>query len=618
MLLNINQSVQSYITSRFFPAIFICLLTIFSFILTPGYESFTSDQTLFLPPLYHTLDSSLFPNDLEAFKVMHADRTLLIPFLAFLITKGSDLIWLLFILTIASRIIFFTALYFIAYHISQKHIIALVTTLFFVTPFWIPGTGHTTMDAGFSYHSIALPLALSAVALLLREKYLYSLALSVIGFIIHPITTVPFLLFQYAYIIKDIWQKKRDRFPIWIDITSLVTAAIALAVFVLFFAHAAGNFFLTIDEQWKLLARTRNSPAFFAFWDKSSFLSLGLWVLFGSTLYTMAKQFLEQRLRFLFFLSLAVPLFLLGAALVGEYTSWYGLLKINLQRGIILFTLWIPLLLALYVFHYDSTRTHSLYRNGLLFAIMGWFFWKESFVFLREQMLIFIPPLLVLCWGTRMPFLATRERLRTAISLCLFFLLIGLSAARSFLYADYNSLIIFIFITITSFLVAYLFQRYPTYKERFLQHGLVIACLILVSAIMVHASSFTIYPPFSYNTEYQEACGWIMHNTSTDSIFIVEPFISKEPDEFRLACFRPIFTTFKEGGIVPYDENRQHAFEWKHKYDLAYALQNNLLLIENIKKEYRVDYIFSENPLSLPAYYPLVYSNKTYYVYDIR
>ena len=69
---------------------------------------------------------------------------------------------------------------------------------------------------------------------------------------------------------------------------------------------------------------------------------------------------------------------------------------------------------------------------------------------------------------------------------------------------------------------------------------------------------------------------------------------------------------------MPYDKNRYVAFEWKRKYDLIYTLRDNPALIEQLTKSYLIDYIFSQHPISFPARYPLVYSNNTYYIYDVR
>lgn len=616
MLSSIDNYIKSAIEWRYFPVLFILLLSAFSLIVTPGYESFTSDQALFLPPLYHLLDQTLFPDDVRWWNEMFTNQTFLTDFLAFFVQHGMNIFWTLFTLTALSRVLFFTALYFIVRGLAGSRGIALITLLFFLTPFWVPGTGHTTIENAFSYRAITLPLGLTATAFILRNRYLLASAPLVLGFMIHPITALPFLLFYYGMIGKEMWLQKLDLLRLKNEIAAFLITTTALGLFTLLYSSgAAENFFIVIDDQWKALAHPRNSPAFFAFWDKNSYLSLAAWILLGVTFYQKAKQQLTPLARFVYVLTMSIPLFFLGVAAVGEYTAWHGLLKLNFQRGIFFFNIFIPIFIAAYTFRDDIQNRTSLEERWLLFSIIAWFFWKENFVFLREQMLLFIPSLLILFAGKHSPPLANRERLRAILAVGALFLLSGAAANRAIFYADYLSFGIFILIMIVGFLAAMYFQV-PSRKEYCLQYGIGAAILLLTAGMSARAPSFTIYPHFHYNAAYQEACRWVENHTTRDSVFIVEPFISDPPEEFRLACFRSIFTTFKDGGIIPYNPSRQDAFDWKRRYDLIYAIRGNWNTIETIKQSYRVDYIFSEE--ELPIHFPLAFSNNKYHIYDIR
>src|SRR3989338_3119667 len=111
MLSNTNTKLKSLINEWYFTPLFIVAITIFSLIVTPGYQVFVADQPVFLPSLFNKLDQSLFQNDLVWYKIQFAESTLFIDFLAFFIKLGVDIFWLLFILSAISQIEFFFPLF---------------------------------------------------------------------------------------------------------------------------------------------------------------------------------------------------------------------------------------------------------------------------------------------------------------------------------------------------------------------------------------------------------------------------------------------------------------------------------------------------------------------------
>ena len=89
MLLSTKQKIL-------YPAFFIVAAVFFSFLVSPGYQSFVSDQTIFIPLVYRALDPALFPNDLSWFEVMHTKRTLMTDFILLFVRGGIDIFWVLF------------------------------------------------------------------------------------------------------------------------------------------------------------------------------------------------------------------------------------------------------------------------------------------------------------------------------------------------------------------------------------------------------------------------------------------------------------------------------------------------------------------------------------------
>lgn len=604
--------------TKFFPVIFILLLTVFSILVTPGYESFTGDQTIFIPPLYHELDPALFQNDLEPFKVMHTERTLLIYFLAFFVRLGIPLLWVLFFWTAAMRMVFFFALYYIwLYFTNNKHI-ALFILLIFIVGFSIPGTGHGTIEPAFSYRTIAVPLSMVFLTLYLYGWRLLALAPLLFAFTIHPITALPFLIFYYLSLTYDAWCAYRTKK----SLAPYAVYAILPAGLVLLFlwytqSGIASNTLLIMDEAWKLLAREKNAPAFFEYWSRNAYLSLFFWtILAGIPLLSLRSLLPDYRKRVFIVALLLVPVIMMAAAAVGELTMLHSIVKINLQRGLLLLVLTAAPLFVLTTLWHADTKPDRILENGFLFTTIAWFLPKEPFVFLLEQMILFLIPLTILFFGS---ILQNKRRIVVALSIASFMVVYGAAMARAWMYKDLDAIMWFHVFLISGFILAYAYKHRGLTSTILTSCSLTLACILFVVLSLWHMPKFTITPRY-VDAAYKDACQWVRQQTKPDDVFIVEPFafVGEEPSEFRLICLRPIFTTFKDGGIVPYDENRDDAFDWKHRYDLIYAIRDNWDTIETIKREYRVDYLFSEEQLPLQNTYPLLYSNTRFFIYDIR
>src|SRR3989344_4632079 len=175
------------------PAFFIVAAVFFSFLVSPGYQSFVSDQTIFIPLVYRALDPALFPNDLSWFEVMHTKRTLMTDFILLFVRGGIDIFWTLFSLAFLFRIILFASLYFVIRFFTESQ----------RTAFFIPGTGHTTVESTFNYRTLAVATSFLFLALYLYGKRRLALVPLLFGFTIHPITTMPFFMFYYIHTAWD-------------------------------------------------------------------------------------------------------------------------------------------------------------------------------------------------------------------------------------------------------------------------------------------------------------------------------------------------------------------------------------------------------------------------------
>jgi hypothetical protein len=618
MLSSTKQHITSLIQARYFVPLFILLLTLFSILVAPGYESFVGDQTVYLPPLYSVLDSSLFQNDMEFFKLIHSERTILSDFLAFFVRRGIDVLPLLFSLSIIFRILLFSSLYILVKYLTNNKSYALFALLFFITPLTAPGIGHGTIESAFSYRSITLPAGLLFLVLYIYGWRLTSLLPLFFGFAIHPITALPFFFFLFLDSARLLW-KSRQRLSS--AITSALPSILALGfVLIILITRASGaveNFFEVISPEWKQLAMFTNGRAFFAFWNTEGYLSLVLWILLGGIpLLYLRRLIPDQSKRMAIILLFVTPLIMLAVAIIGEITLFHGIVKFHFQRGLLLLIIMSAIMLGFHTLH-NANKSRETLENGFLFSIILWFLYKENFVFLREAFLIFVPPLAILYYGRLLPVLKTNRTIRNTFAIMIFLIGYSLIVWRTTIHQDIKSLIIFHFILFGGFVLSLLFAKSSIRPQNIVQFTIVLALPFFALTSLAGSRSFTIYPYFSYNAEYVEACDWVQQNTGPESVFIVEPFafVGEEPNEFRLACFRPIFTTLKDGGIAPY--GKEEAFEWQIKYDLAYKLKDDLDILETIKRDHKVDFLFSEKNLST-LNRPLVFENDQYFIYDIR
>ena len=598
MLLSTKQKIL-------YPAFFIIAAVFFSFLVSPGYQSFISDQTIFIPLVYRALDPALFPNDLSWFEVMHTKRTLMTDFILLFVRGGIDIFWTLFSLAFLFRIILFASLYFVIRFFTESQRIAFFILLFFITPFFIPGTGHTTVESTFNYRTLAVATSFLFLALYLYGKRRLALVPLLFGFTIHPITTMPFFMFYYIHTAWDFYKKREYRLVFFALIPIFFVAAFLIYRNV----DAGGGFLLLMDTEWINLAQGRNDPAFFAFWDTHSFISLVSWVFLGTIAFLNIKGFVtDKNKRAAIAILLFIPFFSLLIAALGEYFMLYGIIQLNFQRGLLLLSFLVPVLFGMYSLWHAKQNPRALIKNWLLFSVILWFLFKPDFVFIREQFIFFIPSIAILLLGEK-----TRRLAVITLGASL-----AATATGAFAYNDIGSLIALFLLLAGGYGIALLYKRAGSDAEGFYKKVALIAPLLLITVSLFYLSRFTIYPYFYYNAQYREACNWVQKNTDKDDVFIVEPFAFNggEPSEFRLACFRPVFTTFEDGS-PPY-EPRDVSFEWKKRQTLAHALPNDWSTMERIKSEYKVSYLFSDTALAIPMQYPLTYSNERFFIYRLR
>ena len=166
----------------------IILLASMVAIASHGYKFAESDQSIFIPYILRLNDPNIFPNDI-IFDQISSKTSVFYPLIAFL-TKFADLQLLFFAGFLLMQIVFFLAIFKLAYAILKNKTIAYLALPLFFLPKFIGGTATLTFDDFFTYRSVGTTAFIFYLAflvfLLLRDHkifFLYGLAFLKIEFI---------------------------------------------------------------------------------------------------------------------------------------------------------------------------------------------------------------------------------------------------------------------------------------------------------------------------------------------------------------------------------------------------------------------------------------------------
>src|SRR3989344_1783348 len=169
------------------------LAPLFISVLITGYEVFSVNQNVFLPPLFHRIDPSLFQHDEFDYELLFGGHSFFLDLLEQLIRTGINIFWLLFLLTLLTRIIFFISIYFITDYFVNNKLFSLFILFFFVRGF---GGGFLT------YEMLAIASGLCFLAILLRGRKTIALLLLFFSFMMHPITGAALFILYGFFLLR--------------------------------------------------------------------------------------------------------------------------------------------------------------------------------------------------------------------------------------------------------------------------------------------------------------------------------------------------------------------------------------------------------------------------------
>lgn len=165
-----------------------------------------------------------------------------------------------------------------------------------------------------------------------------------------------------------------------------------------------------------------------------------------------------------------------------------------------------------------------------------------------------------------------------------------------------------ILVLLISLVMASLLFFHNNLKRR---NVLLIFMMLIIFLVIYRDHSFSIYPQIYADQKFMQTCQWVQKHTGVNDLFIAFPFSSKG-DALRMVCLRSVFITYKDGGQMMYSQ--QYALEWNKRIKLVSEVTKVENIIKKIKKEYGVDYIFSDKKLDIK--YQLVFGDG-YFIYKL-
>lgn len=229
-----------------FNTVFFLIVSCISIILQ-GYYYGLIDHSLQIPLVNKIIDDSLYKNDL-AISYLQENFIVWIWYFIAAVSRLVDLELLLFILHFFTRFLFYISIYLLAKIITKKKVVSYLSVLFFILPF--PVLGGRMMHPQFVHSSLAVPLLIFSLILLIKTNYSFSFFLLGLCFFIHPQYAGYFFIMYSIYLIvnyKKITFQTFFRFFLFVFLLPLPVFVSALKV----------NSKILFNELWFKIARIR-------------------------------------------------------------------------------------------------------------------------------------------------------------------------------------------------------------------------------------------------------------------------------------------------------------------------------------------------------------------------
>ena len=319
-----------------------------------GYYFGVSDQEIFIPYILKSANPRLFPGDI-LFNQPSASASLFYPLVAF-ITRFLDLQTIFFVGYLTFQVLFFMAIYRLAYVLIKRQDLAIISLFPFLLPKFIGGTANYTYDTFFGYRSIGLIFLIFYLIYLFEKRYNKAATIAAIGIWFHPLSIIPNLLLLPAFVIAT--NKPEQRIKILLKALAIF-ALLLIPFFLISKTNTFSNFSSAFDTSWLNIIKGRDNYLFVSTWTITGWAALGIYLAPIAMFYKNIVKEHQQTLKLLILTSFAVFLF---NAFTLEVIKTPAAAQFQLVRSIAPLA-YIGLIMSVY---FLSTKNHWHQALGLI------------------------------------------------------------------------------------------------------------------------------------------------------------------------------------------------------------------------------------------------------------
>ncbi len=460
------------------------LLSIFSFVVFPGYQVLVSDQQIYLPLIQAIRHNGFLNND---FLVLHgnvqAQYSLFNALLVITaeITK-ADIYRTLFIASFIFRFILLLFSYLVLNKLTKDSKFSYIASILIMSGLTVYGAGILSYENFLIPRTINLSLGMMFFWFFIKNKKIFSVLTLILMFLIHPLSSIPFIGF---YLLRLIICMKRY---------------MVMFLLIIFFSTILlSNIGPKIDPIYEEILRIRNSYVFITSWKIYSgilFIVSAFFLAVGLNFFLKKRLDGEVKINITTLLVVSALGFFVSLIAVDFFKSFL-FMSLQLSRSLIILKI-----LSMYFFvyySYEHVKNHKQdYRfNYLCLCIVA------SFIF-RESLLLIFLPLFVLSLINR--------KILSAHSF------VGFLTIALLLLNRFASSYIHYYLSIMAFssILMVIIQISGKIKLDFL------LIMGLILAIIINLRSFSISPQGLKDEEFMSICDWMKKNTRKESIDILQ------------------------------------------------------------------------------------------------
>jgi len=607
-------------------------ITALSLIIPGGYQVFTDDLLLYMPSLYHSLNHNLFQNDL-LLSFNQTSYTLFDDVIIFLTNnfsistwfkqdKAVNIFYIFLWLTIVVRLIFLYSIHALVSQLTGKLNFIIVLILLLTLTSSVYGTATSVFSNYLHPRFVGFSINLFFLVCFLNEELLLSALILGFGLLIHIITALPFVGFFYFFYIKKSFLGREQFKYFWLS------GLLPIIFLMILLAHARSESsnlspFILIDPVWETIIRERTPWIFITNWtiNNAIFLPIATIILFLVSSGELKNSLVNKnRINYIYLLILIPLILYLASFFTVDILKISLFAQLQMSRSLSLWQLVVTLLFTYFAIKNIniSANFKNIIYNCILLLIVSFLclpsIGGRSFEKTHNIYFYILLSLFLLCWSYNNRILFNYRPAKMLLIIAIFLLATPLFySILSRGNISFTNLNTYVYIVVSLVLFFWIKREYNI-STSLTTKLLSIPSILLLGLSIICLGLFTpklIYPNY-YNPPLIETCNWIKNNTSEQDVFITEPF-SRLGSEFRLACYRSIFVSKKDGAQSVF--NREYALEWQRRMKIARKSKEDTSVLAEISKQYSVDYIFSDWQLDVK--YPLVFKNTKHYIYKL-